>query len=49
MLQSKKENAFSPLQIKNKLCDRETDHAFIIGSMNCTVANIDNSEFSCGF
>ncbi len=34
-------NIFSPLQVKNKPCDRETEHAFILGSMDCMVVNID--------
>jgi hypothetical protein len=33
-----KENIFSPLQVKNKLHDGETEHAFILGSMDCMVA-----------
>jgi hypothetical protein len=33
-----KVNTFSPLQAKNKACDREMEHAFILGSMDCTVA-----------
>jgi hypothetical protein len=27
------------IQVKNKPCDGETEHAFILGSMDCTVAN----------
>jgi hypothetical protein len=35
-----KENAFSPpLQVKNKPRDGEMEHAFILESMDCTVAN----------
>ncbi len=30
---------FSPLQVKNKPCDRESEHAFILGSMVCMVTN----------
>jgi hypothetical protein len=30
---------FLPVQVKNKPCDRGTEHAFILGSMDCTVAN----------
>jgi hypothetical protein len=30
---------FSPLQVKNKRRDGELGHAFILGSMDCTVAN----------
>ncbi len=33
-----KENTSSPLQVKYKLCDR-TEHAVILGRMDCTVAN----------
>ncbi len=34
-----KENTFSPLQVKNKTCDRDKEHVFILGSMDCTVTN----------
>jgi hypothetical protein len=34
-----KENTFSPLQVKNKPGDGETEHAFILGSTHCTVFN----------
>jgi hypothetical protein len=34
-----KENTFSPVQVKNKPRDRNNGHAFILGSMDCTVAN----------
>jgi hypothetical protein len=27
------------VQVKNKPCDRGSEHAFILGSMVCTVAN----------
>jgi hypothetical protein len=30
-------NTFSPLQVKNKPRDEESEHAFILGSMDCTV------------
>jgi hypothetical protein len=33
------ENTFSPLQVKNKLCEGETEHGFILGSLDSTVAN----------
>jgi hypothetical protein len=39
MLQTKKKNTLSPLKIKNKPPDREMEHAFIVGSMDCVVAN----------
>ncbi len=32
-------NTFSPLQVKNKPRDEESEHAFILGSMDCTVVN----------
>jgi hypothetical protein len=32
-------NIFAPLQVKNKPLDGETGHVFILGSMDCTVAN----------
>ncbi len=35
-----KKNIFSPLQVKNKPRDGETEHAFILGSMDCMVSNI---------
>jgi hypothetical protein len=34
-----KKNIFSPLQVKNKPHDTKSEHAFILGSMDCTVAN----------
>jgi hypothetical protein len=34
-----KVNIFSRLQAKNKPREGETEHAFILGSMDCTVAN----------
>jgi hypothetical protein len=37
-----KYSILSPLQFKNKLCDGETEHAFILGSMDCMDANISN-------
>jgi hypothetical protein len=37
----KKVNIFSPLHVKRKPRDRETEHAFILGSMNCIVGNTD--------
>ncbi len=30
---------FAPLQVKNKPCDRETEHAFILGSLDCTATH----------
>jgi hypothetical protein len=33
----------SPLQVKNKPRDGEKEHAFILGSMDCTAANSLNS------
>jgi hypothetical protein len=32
-------NIFSPLQIKNKPHDRESEPVFILGSIDCVVAN----------
>jgi hypothetical protein len=32
-------NTFSPLQVKNKPSDGETEHAFILGSVDCMVVN----------
>ncbi len=32
-------NIFSPLQVKNKPCDGELEHAFILASMDCTIEN----------
>jgi hypothetical protein len=32
-------NIFTPLQVKNKPHDGESEHAFILGSMGCTVAD----------
>jgi hypothetical protein len=32
-------NKFSPLQDKNKPCDGELEHLFILGSLECTIAN----------
>ncbi len=40
-----KENIFYPLQVKNKPHDDETENVFILGSMDCTVAN---SSCYCG-
>jgi hypothetical protein len=37
---------FSPLQVKNKPRDGETEHAFILGSMDCMVANNYKYNFS---
>ncbi len=37
-----KVNIFSHMQVKNKPCDREMEHAFILGSMDSTVANSVN-------
>ncbi len=36
---NKKEITFSPRKVKNKPCDGEAEHAFILDSMDCTVAN----------
>jgi hypothetical protein len=36
---SKKENIFSPLQVKNKPRDGEMEHVFILGSMDCMIVN----------
>jgi hypothetical protein len=33
-----KENACSPVQVKNKPFDGETEHAFILGSIDSMVA-----------
>ncbi len=38
-VECKKENTFSPLQVKNKPHDRESEHVFILDSRDCTVAN----------
>jgi hypothetical protein len=38
------ENMFSPLHVKYKLRIRETKHVFILGSMDCTVANKNNQQ-----
>jgi hypothetical protein len=38
------ENTFSPLHVKYKLRIRETKHVFILGSMDCTVANKNNQQ-----
>ncbi len=35
-------NIFSLMQVKNKLRDREMEHAFILGSMDSPVANSGN-------
>jgi hypothetical protein len=34
-----KKEKFISVQVKNKPCDEGTEHAFILGSMVCTVAN----------
>jgi hypothetical protein len=39
MLQKKKKIMLSTLQVKNKPRDGEAEHAFILESMDCTVAN----------
>jgi hypothetical protein len=44
MLETKKENTFYPLQGKNKPCDGETEHVFILSSIDCMVANKDKAE-----
>jgi hypothetical protein len=36
---NKIENTFSPLQVIDEPRDRETELAFILGSMDCMVAN----------
>jgi hypothetical protein len=36
---NKKENTFSPLEVKNNRSDGETEHAFILGRMDCMVPN----------
>jgi hypothetical protein len=36
---NKKKNIFFPVQVKNKQSDGEMEHAFILGSMDSTVAN----------
>ncbi len=38
------ENTFSPLHVKYKLHIRETEHVFILGSMDCMVANKNNQQ-----
>jgi hypothetical protein len=40
-----KVNTFSPLQVKNKPRDRETEYAFILSSMDRTVAKNDYRNF----
>jgi hypothetical protein len=32
-------NTFSPLQVKNEESDGDSEHVFILGWMDCTVAN----------
>jgi hypothetical protein len=36
----------SPLQVKNKTCDRDGEHAFILCSMDCTVGNTSVAQMS---
>jgi hypothetical protein len=34
-----KKNTFSPLRVKNKPRNRDPEHAFILGSIDCTFAS----------
>jgi hypothetical protein len=38
-VECKKKKTFSPLQVKNKPRDEETEHVFILGSVDCLVAS----------
>jgi hypothetical protein len=44
-----KEKTFSPLQVKSKPSDREMEHAFILGSVDCVVMNTYKVFSICSF